>query len=135
MRWALTMIFEEAAWRKISVSRTVGTAEEPIMSASTAPGPTEGSWSTSPTSKQGAVIRHRPQQLVHQGRIDHRDLVDHHQLAIERLVLVVFEAHRSGVELQQAVDRLGLGSSWTPTSVWRPAPWGRTAGPSRPWPG
>jgi hypothetical protein len=37
------MILEEAAWRKISVSRTVGTAPEPIMSANTAPGPTEGS--------------------------------------------------------------------------------------------
>ena len=35
-----------------------------------------------------AVIRHRPQQLVHQHRIDHRYLVHHDQLAIEGLVLV-----------------------------------------------
>ena len=49
MRWALAMIWLSAAWRKISVSRTTGTAPEPMMSASTWPGPTDGSWSTSPT--------------------------------------------------------------------------------------
>src|SRR5687768_13288544 len=47
MRWALAMIRLSAAWRKISVSRTIGTAPEPMMSASTWPGPTDGSWSTS----------------------------------------------------------------------------------------
>ena len=43
------MIRLSAAWRNISVSRTTGTAAESMMSASTWPGPTDGSWSTSPT--------------------------------------------------------------------------------------
>src|SRR5277367_86703 len=38
-----------AACRKTSVSRTTGTAPESMMSANTCPGPTEGSWSISPT--------------------------------------------------------------------------------------
>jgi hypothetical protein len=33
-----------------TVGRTTGTSPEPMMSASTCPGPTLGSWSTSPTS-------------------------------------------------------------------------------------
>jgi hypothetical protein len=38
-----------AAWRNTSVRRTTGTAPDEMMSASTCPGPTEGSWSMSPT--------------------------------------------------------------------------------------
>src|SRR4051812_24127215 len=49
IRWALVMIRLSAACRNTSVSRTTGTMPEPMMSASTCPGPTEGSWSTSPT--------------------------------------------------------------------------------------
>src|SRR6266851_702840 len=45
-----------AAWRNISVKRTTGTAPEAMMSASTCPGPTEGSWSTSPTSSRAARV-------------------------------------------------------------------------------
>jgi hypothetical protein len=48
--WALVMILLAAAWRNTSVSRTTGTAPDPMMSASTWPGPTEGSWSMSPTT-------------------------------------------------------------------------------------
>ncbi len=43
-----------AACRNTSVSRITGTAPEPMMSASTCPGPTLGSWSTSPTSSSAA---------------------------------------------------------------------------------
>ncbi len=43
-----------AAWRNTSVKRTTGTAPESMMSARTWPGPTEGSWSTSPTSRSAA---------------------------------------------------------------------------------
>src|SRR6266699_1768601 len=50
-RCAFTMIWLLAAWRNTSVRRTTGTAPLAIMSASTWPGPTEGSWSTSPTRK------------------------------------------------------------------------------------
>jgi hypothetical protein len=45
MRWALVMIRPCAACRNTSVSRTTGTAPDAMMSASTCPGPTEGSWS------------------------------------------------------------------------------------------
>src|SRR5262249_25320338 len=55
MRWALVMIRLRAAWRNTSVSRTAGTAPDEIMSARTCPGPTEGSWSMSPTIKRAAL--------------------------------------------------------------------------------
>ena len=43
MRWALTTIMLSAAWRKISVRRTTGTAPLAMTSPSTVPGPTDGS--------------------------------------------------------------------------------------------
>src|SRR5262249_34386544 len=54
MLCALTMIRLSAAWRKTSVKRTNGIAPDAMTSASTCPGPTEGSWSTSPTSSSAA---------------------------------------------------------------------------------
>ena len=50
MRWALTMIFEEAAWRKISVSLTVGTAPEPKRRGGRAADPTDGGAATPATA-------------------------------------------------------------------------------------
>ena len=41
--WAVVTIRLRAAWRNTSVNRTTGTAAEAMMSASTWPGPTEGS--------------------------------------------------------------------------------------------
>ena len=87
MRWALMMIRLSAAWRNTSVSRTTGTAPMSIRSASTWPGPTEGSWSTSPTRSSAASVRHRLQQRVHQRHVDHRRLVDDEQVAVQRVVL------------------------------------------------
>src|SRR6516164_5841450 len=55
MRWALVMIRLCAACRNTSVSRTTGTAPDEMMSASTWPGPTEGSWSMSPTINREAL--------------------------------------------------------------------------------
>jgi len=49
MRWALVMIIELAAWRKITTRRVTGAMPLAITSRSTSPAPTEGSWSTSPT--------------------------------------------------------------------------------------
>src|SRR3954452_17495898 len=54
MRCALTTIRLSAAWRNTSVRRATGKRSEAITSASTCPGPTEGSWSTSPTSSRPA---------------------------------------------------------------------------------
>src|SRR5271154_3412992 len=54
MRWALMMIRLAAACRNTSVSRTTGTTPEPMMSASTCPGPTDGNWSMSPTISSAA---------------------------------------------------------------------------------
>ena len=54
MPWAVVTIRLRAAWRNTSVNRTTGTAPEAMMSASTWPGPTEGSWSTSPTISNAA---------------------------------------------------------------------------------
>src|SRR5215472_217121 len=44
-----------AACRNTSVRRTTGTAPDEMTSASTWPGPTEGSWSISPTIKRAAL--------------------------------------------------------------------------------
>ena len=44
-----------AAWRNTSVSRTTGTAPDEITSARTWPGPTDGSWSMSPTISSAAA--------------------------------------------------------------------------------
>jgi hypothetical protein len=44
-----------AACLNTSVSRTTGTAPDAIMSASTWPGPTEGSWSMSPPIRRAAL--------------------------------------------------------------------------------
>ena len=55
IRCALVMIRLWAACRNTSVSRTTGTAPEAMMSARTCPGPTEGSWSMSPTISSAAL--------------------------------------------------------------------------------
>ena len=49
------MIRLAAACRKTSVSRTTGMAPDPMMSARTCPGPTDGSWSMSPTMSSAAL--------------------------------------------------------------------------------
>ena len=48
--WAFMTMALSRAWRKISVSRTAGTRPLRSRSESRLPGPTEGSWSGSPTS-------------------------------------------------------------------------------------
>ncbi len=52
---AVTMSWLWAACRNTSVRRTTGTASDDMTSASTWPGPTEGSWSMSPTIKRAAL--------------------------------------------------------------------------------
>jgi hypothetical protein len=54
IRCALLIMRLWAACRKTSVNRTTGTAADVMMSAKTCPGPTEGSWSMSPTSSRAA---------------------------------------------------------------------------------
>ena len=54
MRCALRTIWLCAAWRNTSSSRITASRSEAIRSASTWPGPTEGSWSASPTSSRPA---------------------------------------------------------------------------------
>ena len=48
------MIRLAAACRNTSVKRTTGAAPEPMMSARTSPGPTEGNWLISPTMSSAA---------------------------------------------------------------------------------
>ena len=55
MRWALVMMRLCAACRNTSVRRTTGTAPDEMTSASTWPGPTDGSWSMSPTIRRAAL--------------------------------------------------------------------------------
>ena len=119
-----------AAWRNTSVSRTTGTAPEPMMSASTCPGPTEGSWSTSPTrisaARRGTALSRR----VHQRHVDHRDLVHDQQVALERVLLVALEAALGRVGLEQAVQGPGLEPGGLAQPLGRPAG-GRRQGDGR----
>jgi hypothetical protein len=50
------MILLAAAWRNTSVKRTTGTRPLSIRSRKAFPGPTEGSWSTSPTRISAELI-------------------------------------------------------------------------------
>jgi hypothetical protein len=54
-----------------------------MTSASTWPGPTEGSCSMSPTIKKGGLVRHRLHERLHQHDIDHGGLVDNQQVTVE----------------------------------------------------
>ena len=108
MRWALTTIRLSAACRNTSVSRATGMAPELMTSARTCPGPTEGSWSTSPTSSKAAFGGNRLQQGEHQRRVDHAGLVDDEEIAIERVVGVALEAAVLGIGLEQPMDGLRL---------------------------
>ena len=78
------------------------------MSASTCPGPTDASWSISPTINSAALFGVAFHERLHQHDIDHRGLVDDEQIAIEGIVGVAFETAAPGIDLQEAVDRFGL---------------------------
>src|SRR5262245_34063065 len=58
--------------------------------------------------QQGGLVGHRFQECLHQHDVDHRGLVDHQQVAIERIVVAAFEAATPGVNLQEPVDGLGI---------------------------
>ena len=58
---------------------------ESIRSASTAPGPTEGSWSTSPTSTTHAHGGTARSSWFISTHVDHRRLVDDEQVDVERV--------------------------------------------------
>src|SRR5207248_10826230 len=96
MRWALVMMRLWAACRNTSVRRTTGTASDEIMSASIWPGPTEGSWSMSPTINRAAWVRHCLHERLHQHDIDHGGLVDNQEVAIGVVVLAAPEAATLG---------------------------------------
>src|ERR1700676_1158434 len=101
MRLWLMMMRLCAACRNTSVRRTTGIAPDEMTSASTWPGPTEGSWSMSPTIK--TVVGYRPHERRHQEDIDHGGLVDNQEVTIERVVVAALEAPALGVDLQQPV--------------------------------
>ena len=73
-------------------------------------GPDRGQLVHVPDQQHRRLGRHGPQQLVHQRRVHHRDLVDHQQVGRQRAVLIALEGHDLWVELQQPVDGLGLAT-------------------------
>src|SRR3984957_7846106 len=105
MRWALMMIRLATACRNTSVRRTTGTAPEPMMSASTCPGPTEGNWSISPTINSAALsgVAFNSACIV-----DHRGLGDDEQSAVEGIFSIAFEPAALGIDFQEPVNRLRL---------------------------
>src|SRR6476660_5208935 len=92
-----------AACRNTSVRRTTGTAPDAMMSASTWPGPTDGSWSMSPTIKSAA---RSGTAFVSDCISDHGGFVNHEQIAVERVVVAALKASTFRVDLQQPMDRL-----------------------------
>ena len=97
-----------AACRNTSVSRTTGTTPLSIRCRSTMPGPTDGNWSTSPTSSRLALGRQGAEQVAHQRHVHHRGLVHDQQVALQGTALVARKRARGGLDFEQAVDRLGL---------------------------
>ena len=57
---------------------------------------------------QGASIVHGLHQRVHQRHVDHRGLVDHQKITLDRVVLTALEPAGLRIDLQQTMDRLGL---------------------------
>ena len=106
--WAVVTIRLCAAWRNTSVNRTTGTAAEAMMSASTWPGPTESSWSTSPTFSNAAPSG----TAASRARISMTSTIDVSSIT-SRPQLSGLSASRLnplvlGSNLEQAVDRLRL---------------------------
>ena len=54
------------------------------------------------------VPPHRLEQGVHQGHVDHRDLVHDQQVAFQRLLLAALEPTPDRVDLEQPVQGPGL---------------------------
>ena len=78
------------------------------MSARTWPGPTDGSWSTSPTSSRPDFMRQGLHEGEHQRNIDHAGFVDDQQVAVERIIGVALEAALLGIGFEQPMDGLRL---------------------------
>jgi hypothetical protein len=93
-----------AACRNTSVNRTTDTA--PV--GEHVPGSDGWQLVDISNDQQRCVVRDRFHERLHQHDVDHRGLIDHEQIAIERIVRVAFEAAAPGIDLQESVDRLGL---------------------------
>ena len=62
-----------------------------------------------PHQDQPAVVRHRPQHVVGEHRVEHRSLVHDQQVAGERVLAVAVELPGLRIEFQQPVEGGGLG--------------------------
>src|SRR5438094_892343 len=108
MQWALLMMRLCAACRNTSVSRTTARAPEEMTSAKTWPGPTDGSWSMSPTIKRPAGSSKALRSACISRTSTIEVSVGDQQVAGERVIRAAFETIPLGVDLEQPVDRLGL---------------------------
>ena len=108
IRCALVMMRLLAACRNTSVRRTTGTTPLSIRSRNTSPGPTEGNWSTSPTSSRlpwAGTARSR--WLISGTSTIEVSSTTSKSQSKGRLSLRV-NAARAGLDFEQAVNRLGL---------------------------
>jgi hypothetical protein len=78
-----------------------------MMSLSTFPAPTEGSWLTSPTRIRAALPGYGLEEVVHQEDVDHGGFVDDQKIACQGVVLIFLKTVVLHAEFQQAVDGLG----------------------------
>ena len=122
------------------VSSVTGTVPESMRSPSTRPGPIEGSWAASPTNTRCVPSAHARQQRVGQLDVEHRRLVDHHDVLVQRPVLAAgeaaVEAHarpRTGAAGRRAAGAASTPARRTaPRAAWRPARSARRARPTCP---
>jgi len=97
-----------AAWRNTSVNRTVGHGAGADDVGQNLPR-TDGWQLVDITDdKKRRMIRDGLEQRLHERDIDHGGLVDDQQIALEWIFIIALEAEGLRVELQQAVDGLGL---------------------------
>ena len=60
--------------------------------------------------QQRGAVRHRAQQRVHQRHIHHGGLVDHQQVAFQRIAAGAAEAAVDGIDFEQAMDGAGIAA-------------------------
>jgi hypothetical protein len=85
------------------------------------PGPDRGQLVDVDHQEQRRPPGHRLQERVQQRHVDHRDLVHHQQVALERVIFVPLEPALGGVGLEQPVQGPGLQAGGLAQPLGRPA--------------
>ena len=97
-----------AAWRNTSSKRTTGIVSELMRSASDLPRSDGRQLVDVADEEQCRAAGERAHQGAHEQHVNHAGLVNDEQIALERRVLVAFEAAAGRVGFEKAMDGLGF---------------------------